>query len=391
VNPGRGEAAVHRDGGLYVHVPFCRSLCRYCHFVRTDRHDAPRRARLVEGVLREWALRRERCPTLVPERVSWRTAYVGGGTPSVLEPELVRRLGAGLWGDWTGPPPAEITVEANPESLTPAVAAAWREAGANRVSLGVQSLDPAVLERLGRHASPEQAVAALRLAAAVFPHVAADWILAPGCRADRLAREFALARELGVGHVSFYVLELHPGTPLADAVAAGREAVPDEAATEALYLAGCRVLTGLGYRHYEVSNFALPGRESRHNAAYWNGRPYLGLGPGAHGFWGRRRYANLTDVDAWLAAVEAGRLPEAWAEVLTPAQRRLERLLLGLRTAAGIPLALLTEAAAAVLAAGEGDLWECRDDRLRLTPRGWLRLDAVVVTLSRFLADGGVD
>jgi len=384
----RGAAV--RDGGLYVHVPFCAALCRYCHFPRTDRHDAALRRRLVDGILAEWRRRRARCAFLDPRRVRWRTAYVGGGTPSLLEPELAVRLADGLWGDWPGAPPEEITVEANPESFTPDVARAWRAAGVDRVSLGVQSLDPAVLARLGRRCTPEQAVAALRLAAAVFPRVSADWILAPGCRPAALAREFALARELGVGHVSFYVLELHPGTPLAADVAAGRVPAPGEAETEAAYLAGVAALARLGYRQYEVSNFALPGQESRHNAAYWTGRPYVGLGPGAHSFWGRRRAANLADPEAYLAALARGGLPEAAAEILTPAQRRLERLLLGLRTATGVPLDLLA-GADAVLDAGEGELWVRRDGRLRLTPRGWLRLDAVTERLSRHLAGPGVD
>jgi len=388
VTRGPGKAAVH-GGGLYLHVPFCASLCRYCHFPRTDRHDAGLRRRLVAGLVAEWRLRRRRCRVLADRRFEVRTCYVGGGTPSLLEPDLVellsRELLAGL--PWSDAP--EFTVEANPESFTPAVATAWRGAGADRVSLGVQSLDPAVLRRLGRRAAPRQALAALELAADTFPRVSADWILAPGCRSERLAEEFRLARRLGVGHVSFYILELHDGTPLAADVAAGRVVPPPERETERLYLEGAAVLEELGYRQYEVSNFALPGQESRHNRAYWRGVPYLGLGPGAHGFWGRRRSANLADPGAYLAAVEQGRLPEQAVELLTPEQRRLERLLLGLRTGDGIPLAWL-DGADAVLAAGEGELWRRRGDRLVLTRRGWLRLDAVEEALVRHLAAAAV-
>jgi len=195
-----------------------------------------------------------------------------------------------------------------------------------------------------------------------------------------------------VGHVSFYILELHPGTPLAADVAAGRVAPPSDDRTARTYLAAATLLERLGYRQYEVSNFALPGQQSRHNTAYWRGTPYLGLGPGAHGYWGRRRAANLDDAEAYLAALAADRVPEAWHEVLTPRQRRLERLLLGLRTGEGVALSLL-RGADRILARGEGRLWRCREGRLRLTRRGWLRLDDVAGVLARHLAPtgGGVD
>lgn len=366
-----------RDGGVYVHVPFCASICRYCHFARTDRHgDAERRA-FVDGVLAELDLRRARCAALSGGRRGVRTLYVGGGTPSVLAPTEFARLLDGLRARLDLSRVREITAEANPESFDAAAADAWRAAGVDRVSLGVQSLDPDVLAWLGRAADPARNRAALRLATARFPRVSADWILAPGCRADRLAAEFREARDLGVDHVSFYVLEWHPHTGLARDRARGLVRPDGDARIEALYLAGREALEALGYRAYEVSNFALPGAESLHNSAYWERRPYLGLGPGAHGQWGRRRAANHGALERWSADVAAGRLPEAETETLDAARVLLERTVLALRTERGCDLAPV-RADAAALAAGEAaGLWTAADGRLRLTPRGLLRIDDV--------------
>ena len=418
-----------RDGGLYLHVPFCASLCAYCHFARTDRHDAGLRRRYVDAVRREFDLRAADCGLLAvagDRRAA--TCYVGGGTPSCLEPDLFTDLLAGTWGRLPRAADAEVTAEANPESFDAGLAAAWRDAGVNRVSLGVQSLDPDVLSRLGRAAGPAaarapqaqaarvfapgsaawvqapgcraaggarpappapHARAALALAARVFDRVSADWILAPGCRADHLRAEFAEARDLGVGHISLYILELHAGTPLAAAVSAGRLRLPPDDETERLYLQAREDLAVLGYRQYEVSNFCLPGEASRHNAAYWRRAPYLGLGPGAHGFWGRRRYGNHGDLAAYLGAVESGRPPEAEVERLDRRARRVERIVLPLRTAGGVPLERLPVGEDWLAQGVRDGLWRLDGRRLSLTGRGLLRIDAVEASLVGRLGAGG--
>lgn len=385
-----GAVRSGRGGGLYLHVPFCRSLCPYCHFARTAEHDAGLRARLVDAVAAEFALRAGRCALLRNGDARLRTLYVGGGTPSLLEPELFARLLRATVGRLPAAPDLEATAEANPESLTPDVARAWREAGINRLSLGLQSLDDDVLRRLGRRADAATGRRALALALATFPRIGADWIVGPGVRPRRLAAELGEAVAAGVGHVSLYLLEVHDGTPWAADVMAGRFRMPSDGALEACYLAASEALDRLGLRQYEVANFARPGQESRHNRAYWDGTPYLGLGPGAHGFWGRRRYANLPDPAAYCREVEAGRLPEAQAETLGVAARRLERLILPLRTADGVALARVP-LEPRVLAAGVAEgLWTVADDRLRLTPRGFLRLDAIEERLARALPPPGV-
>ncbi len=372
-------------GGLYIHVPFCRTLCSYCNFVRTADHDTDLRARTVAACVAELALRRGKCASLSEGRRQLRTAYIGGGTPSALEPDLFTALLSGTVGKLPVAPDLELTVEANPESFSPAVVDAWRSAGVGRVSLGVQSLDADVLQRLGRQCDPATARGAIVLACRHFERVAADWIIGPGVQRRRLLAELTEAIGLGVGHVSLYILELHQGSDLSAAVAAGRVAMPSDARIETLYLAAVDRLAELGLRQYEVANFALPASESRHNRAYWSRRPYLGLGPGAHGLYGRWRYANTGDLSAYLASIEAGQLPPQSIDHLTPAARRLESVVLPLRTAAGVPLGLIPDRALDLPRGVRAGFWTIDSGRLRLTARGFLRIDAIEQALARGL------
>ena len=382
-----GRSTPHnRGGGLYLHIPFCRSLCGYCHFTRTDRHDAPLRRRLVDGILAEFSLRRGHCATLRQGCRSVATVYVGGGTPSVLEPPLLQRLLQGTLGKLPAAKSVEITVEANPENFTTELADAWLAAGVNRISLGIQSFDERVLARLDRRCSPAKARRSLQLACQRFPRVAADWMVGPGVNRKVLLRELQQAVALGVEHISVYILELHPGTPLAAAVQARRVVMPAADRIEGIYLAAVAALAELGLYQYEVSNFARPGCESRHNQRYWLGYPYLGLGPGAHGYWGRRRYANLTSIAQYLAAVDQGRIPEAWHDPLPLAARRLEHILLRLRMREGIALERLPTGALDLNAGTEAGWWRLQAGRLCLTASGFLRIDSIVETLARALS-----
>jgi len=362
---------------MYVHIPFCGSVCDYCHFVRTASHDHELRRRVVNGMRQEFTLRWEKCRVLREGQRPLQTVYFGGGTPSVLEPELM----ALLWDSTVGRLPAqrslEATAEANPESFTAAVASAWREVGINRVSLGIQGLNDEVLFALGRRCDAVTARLALRLASHHFDRVAADWILGPGVQSPILLSELAEAVSEGVGHISLYILEVHGDTPLAASHRAGRVTLPSEEYIESMYLEAVEALEGFGLHQYEVANFALPGHESRHNQNYWSRRPYLGLGPGAHGFWGRRRYANIPAPEAYCTAVRQGDFPEAWSEPLDPEARRLEKLILALRTVRGIPLAALPANVLPLVRGREEGLWEIHGDFLSLTARGFLRIDGI--------------
>jgi oxygen-independent coproporphyrinogen-3 oxidase len=363
--------------GLYIHVPFCGSICSYCHFARTAEHGLEDRRRFVDGVLAEFELRRQSCGVLSSGRRTLETCYLGGGTPSQLEPELMARLLEGTVGRLPVADDFELTAEANPETLTEDLAARWRELGIGRVSLGVQSLDPVVLKLLGRACDPATARQALATACRVFARVSADWILGPGLHKDALLAELTEAAELGVDHFSVYILELHAGTPLAVQTAKGLWKPAPDSETERLYLAVIEHLACLGITQYEVANFARPGAQSRHNRNYWRHRPWLGLGPGAHGFWGRRRYANFDNQADWLNALRSGCLPEAVVDPLDRAARRLERLILALRTGRGVPLEWLPKAGWDPDQGISESLWDIKDGRLILTGLGFLRIDTI--------------
>jgi oxygen-independent coproporphyrinogen-3 oxidase len=374
-----------RGGGMYVHIPFCESVCDYCHFVRTANHDPELRRRVVDDICREFTLRQVNCRVLREGRRSLRTVYFGGGTPSVLEPELMASLWTGTVGCLPVSRRLEATAEANPESLTAELAAQWRGIGINRISLGIQGLNDEVLTALGRRCDANTARRALRLANQHFERVAADWILGPGVQASRLVAELAEAVSEGVGHISLYILEVHRDTSLANSLAAGHLTLPADDQLETIYLSAVDALARCGLHQYEVANFALPGHESRHNRSYWRRAPYLGLGPGAHGFWGRRRYTNHPEPAIYHKAVREGHLPEAWAEILDPASRHLEKLFLALRTAQGIPLAALPPQALPLAKGRDEGLWEIHADFLSLTARGFLHIDGIEEKLARGL------
>ena len=331
--------------------------------------------------MRELELRRRACGSLDGPRRKLATCYLGGGTPSVLEADLMDRLLAGTLGTLPQVYDIEVTAEANPESLTGELARRWRAAGINRISLGIQSLDDDVLRLLGRSCDAATARRALQLACRVFPRVAADWILGPGLDRNRLLDELTEAVDLGVEHFSLYLLEIHPDTDLEDAVAQGRVAMPPDTAQESLYLAAREHLEALGVYQYEVANFARTGAESRHNSNYWRRRPYLGLGPGAHGYYGNMRYANTADVRRWSRAIQVDRLPPATLDLLDRKARRLERVILALRTAEGVPLGWLPEGFDPLPGREQG-LWTLANGHLTLTGRGFLRID----TIEEFLA-----
>lgn len=371
--------------GLYVHVPFCTSICAYCHFDRIALHDRSLRERYVAGVIRELELRLAACPLLAADGRRLRTCYLGGGTPSCLEPDLMAALLQGTAGRLPAAEDLELTAEANPETLTPALAQTWAAAGVNRVSLGVQSLDDSVLKLLGRACDARTARRALATACACFGRVSADWILGPGIDGKRLRSELTEAADLGVEHFSLYLLELHPGTAMEESVRRGRVTLPPDPVLEAAYLEAAEHLARLGIRQYEVANFARPGAESRHNQGYWARRPFLGLGPGAHGHWGRRRVANQREVAAWLADLERGILPESSVDPLPVAARRLERVILALRTREGVPLRWLPAGALDLARGRREGLWETPAGRLVLSGRGFLRIDTIEEALARAL------
>jgi oxygen-independent coproporphyrinogen-3 oxidase len=360
---------------LYIHVPFCARRCSYCDFAIAVRSRTPD-AGFVEAIAREWHRRRDHPVVAAAELLD--TLYFGGGTPSRLEPESIARLIELVAGDLPLSPGAEVTLEANPDDITPARAVAWCGAGVNRVSLGVQSHDPAVLEWMHRSHRAEQvpdAVAMLREAG--IDNISTDLIFAlpPEVRRD-WGRDLDLTLALGPTHVSLYGLTIEPRTPLARWTERGtaHEATDDRYAAE--YLLAHREFSTAGFEHYEVSNAGRPGHRARHNSAYWELRDYLGLGPSAHSFLAGVRSWNEREWVAWQALVAGGRDPMAGSELLDPEQVELERWYLGLRTDRGLALA---ERQQELVGSWASAGWAVvADGRFRLTAEGWLRLDALV-------------
>jgi oxygen-independent coproporphyrinogen-3 oxidase len=362
--------------GLYVHVPFCLTRCGYCDFNAyaglghlADRYVAGLRAE-ADLHAAAWA------------GVPFASVFVGGGTPTTLAPETLGALFAHLRERFALEPDAEVTVEANPDTVDRRSLVALRDAGATRLSIGVQSFDPdvlAALERVHPPASARRAFAAAR--AAGFEDVNVDLIYgAYGETPGSWGRTLEEALALGPEHVSAYALTVEPNTPLGRKVATGLVPAPDPDLQAEMYEAGCRALGGAGYRHYEVSNWARPGRECRHNVGYWDGRPYLGLGAGAHSFRDGGRWWNVRPPERYLSLALEGRAPIGGRERVAGESARLERLLLGIRWAGGVPGSWVREDRARDLV-GRG-LARLRDGRFALTERGWLVADEVVLALA---------
>ena len=375
---------------VYLHVPFCQRRCSYCDFSIAVRKRIPARE-YVDAVLRELRLLGVTDPGRKPGDVggeTLETLYLGGGTPSLLPPDALATLLTSLldvFRPTSSRDAVEVTLEANPEDVKPENAAAWRRAGVNRVSLGAQSFNDGVLRWMHRsHDAARIGDAVRALRAAGFDNISLDLIFALPAELERdWGRDLDLACSLLPAHLSLYGLTVEERTPLARWVSRGAAAAPDDERYADEYLLAHIRLAAYGYQFYEVSNAARDGRRSRHNAAYWSGRPYLGLGPAAHSFDGRVRRWNLAAWETYRRAVAAG-LPAVEAEeVLTEEQRDLERLYLALRTDAGAPLAALGRSLPPAAAHWVERGWaEIREQRLVCTPEGWLRLDALVRDLT---------
>lgn len=337
--------------GIYFHIPFCKRICAYCDFRRTA--DLRRMEPLLGALHRELEAR---AGYLGGHAV--RTLYFGGGTPSLYAPEALQGLvdhARRLFGFGR---PEELTVECNPDDLTADYVARLRGTEIDRLSIGVQSFDDACLRLMNRRHSAAEAISAVRRAQrAGFVNLTIDLIFGiRGFGGEILRRTLDTALELDVPHISAYHLTIEPGTAFGRRMERGEFAPVDETVSETEYALVHERLTGAGYEHYEVSNFARPGFRARHNSAYWHGVKYLGIGPAAHSFDGRERHWNASSVDRYLA----GEAPET--EILTDRDRFNEYVMTRLRTAEGIDLGQ-----AEVLFGPD------RTARMRHEAEGWIR------------------
>ncbi len=362
------------DFGIYVHWPFCKAKCPYCDFNSHVRHapvDAMGFAAALAAEL-GWLARQTKGRTVA-------SIFFGGGTPSLMPPAAVSHVLEAIARLWTIAADAEITLEANPTSVEAGNFRGYRAAGVNRVSVGVQALDAAHLRALGRQHSPEEAIAAFRLAAKIFPRVSFDLIYArPHQSVAQWRDELSRALDEQQGHMSLYQLTVEPGTAYADLFARGGLAVPDEDAAADLFDITQELTERAGLSAYEVSNHASAGHESRHNLLYWRYGEYAGAGPGAH---------SRLNAGENRRALVAEKHPETWRKlvatrgngivedaVVSPADQAAEYLLMGLRITEGIDLARYATLAGRVIA----------DDKIAdLESLGLLRRDGARLAATR--------
>ncbi|MDD2876071.1 MAG: radical SAM family heme chaperone HemW [Acidiphilium sp.] len=380
---------------LYIHWPFCLSKCPYCDFNSHVRERIPE-ARIVAALRAELAFEAAR---LGPRHLA--SIFFGGGTPSLMSPESVAVLITDAKSLFTPDDNVEITLEANPTSIEAGRFRGYRDAGVDRISIGVQSLDDAALRFLGRNHSAAQAMVAVELARSIFPRASFDLIYArPGQTLAAWCAELAIALSVGLDHLSLYQLTIEPGTKFATLYGRAEFTLPGDDDAAALYDATAETAMTFGLAPYEISNYAKPGQESRHNLAYWRYQDYAGVGPGAHG--------RITIGDS-LLATRRHRAPEEWATrvethghgsveetTVPPDERAREALLMGLRLAEGIDMAAFSARTQRNLAqrnlasiinldvmdqAIEAGYLEATPTHLIATAEGRKRLDSLLVAL----------
>ena len=362
-----------RSLGLYIHIPFCKAKCIYCDFYSLPRSEE-RMEDYVSALVRQLGIWSARTSEYFVD-----TVYFGGGTPSYLGPGRLCRILDAVLQNYRVLPDAEITLEANPDSAqNTAALRQLRQAGFNRISLGMQSADDAELRRIGRiHTHAETVRAVENARAAGFDNLSLDLIYGlPEQTMAHWQKNLDDAAALAPEHLSCYGLKVEEGTPLF--AQRGRFTLPDDDVQADLYLYAADFLARHGYEQYEISNFCRPGRESRHNSRYWAMREYLGLGPGAHSDFGGERFAFTRDLNDFLSGAPS--LSEQASP--SPREREEERVMLSLRTSRGIAADSLPDAALSVLRECEAHgLARRAGGSYALTPRGFLVSNAIIVDI----------
>lgn len=365
--------------GLYFHIPFCKRICAYCDFYKSA--DLRRMDLLTAAMHCEMDLRRD---YLGEESVT--TRYFGGGTPSLCTPETIHGLLAHAAVLFDCSQVVETTLEANPDDLTDEYLSALRDAGVNRLSIGIQSFDDDCLKLMNRRHTSAQAIHAVQVAQrSGFDNITVDLIFGvPGFGGESLRRSLDTTLQLGVQHISAYHLTIEPNTVFGRRVARGEFSPVEESISEEEFLLVHDTLTKAGYEHYEVSNYALPGFRARHNAAYWHGVKYLGIGPAAHSFDGEERHWSVSDVERYISGASCE------CEQLTTRDRFNEYLMTRLRTSEGIDLreietrfgskrlARLHTAAARMMVSG---MLRIDNGRMSIPPERFLVSDTVIEAL----------
>jgi oxygen-independent coproporphyrinogen-3 oxidase len=367
--------------GLYIHIPFCSAICNYCNFNR-GLFDADLKTRYVEALISEIG-RQPNIEGASGAKAEADTIYFGGGTPSLLEAEEIARIIDACEEHFDVSPDREVTLEANPETVTTPRLEGYRRAGVNRLSFGVQSFRDDELRRLSRLHGAERARAALREArAAAFENVSLDLMMwLPGQKVDAWLESVDEAAALQPEHLSLYLLEVYPNAPLRDEMARARwSQAPDEDA-EMMYITAMERLEAAGYEQYEISNVARPGRRSRHNVKYWMDGEWLGFGCGAHSTRGGMRWKNVSSTEEYVDRATQGVPPGIDARRMTDAERMGDALFTGLRLSDGVDERVIQSRygvdvwqryGSDLQPYIEGGLLLRQDRRMRLTRRGML-------------------
>lgn len=370
--------------GLYVHVPFCRSRCHFCAFY-LEIHDHTKAGSYVRALTREIALHRAN-RTFGDQPLT--SIYIGGGTPTTLSSEQLRSILVLIRDSFALVPQAEISIEAHPETVTPAMLSELVEAGFNRISLGAESMEKEELIRVGRPGSPmgtARAVTAARQAG--FTNINLDLMYGlPGQTATSWHASLQDIIALHPSHISCYALTVEQGSRLEDAIRAGMVPAPDADLQNELEELAEQELTEAGFRRYEISNYHRNDSQCRHNLLYWTGGSYLGLGPSAQSYVEHVRYGNVADLEEYAALLDAGEFPRTEIEPISSIQRVREAVIFGLRKTAGIPVDLLysdtsPDWALTVHRLIEENFLERSEQTVRLTTRGRRYADEVSVQL----------
>lgn len=316
--------------GIYLHIPFCKKACHYCNFHFSTTGDY--KNEMVEAIKNELRLRKHEASLPVE------TIYFGGGTPSMLSSMAISELIATIRSQFNISTNPEITLEANPDDLTSSYLAGLKNAGVNRLSIGVQSFHDKELTLMNRAHSGKQAIQSVVLAQEFFNNVSLDLLFGtPHTTFSDWKRNLDTALTLDVPHISSYALTLEPKTALEHFVKKGVVSLLDESDVEEQFLYLVDTLTANGYEHYELSSFGKAGYHSKNNTAYWKGKPYLGIGPSAHGFDGAQRYWNISNNAAYIKKIETGELPQT-VEKLSVVDKFNEAIMIGLRASWGVSL-----------------------------------------------------
>ena len=323
--------------GIYIHIPFCAKRCIYCGFFSTVRQEEA--ARYVKAVCHELELRKNYI-----DGHSIKTIYFGGGTPSRLTPEQIGQVIGCISSTYSLDNLEELTVECNPDDITPQYISSLRALGVNRISMGVQTFNDELLRFLHRRHTAAQAQDAVRICrASGITNISIDLMYGlPGQTLDMFREDLKTALSTGVQHISSYCLSYEENTPLQALLSQGKLIPADEDLCSQMFTLMCDTLREDGFEHYEISNFCQPGCHSRHNSSYWDCTPYLGLGAGAHSYNGNSRQWNPSDLDAYMSGVEQGN-PLFEVEQLSETDLYNERIMLSLRTAQGLDLLSLSQ------------------------------------------------